>query len=380
MSAFRALVGEREARAALAIWAIVPALFLFFALALAVDPSAHLDRLRIGVANLDAGLTTPQGQVSVGAQLSAGLGTQTHAEILPFASEAELRDAVTARDIVAGIVFPPGMTQSLKAGQAVQPAVVRMDANDAFTNSFTANLATVLASAVGSAATAMQGGTPPASLGTVIPQNLAAARDFRLASAPASLVLPLWVATLAFSLLATRAGDHRRQASGVARTGIAELALAGVGGAVTAAILALLVGLCTGLWELDLIGLFGILWLGLVAMSWLVLGTIRAFGLGIGAALAILALFVQQPVSGATFPSAFASDWVRWAEPIAPLRYLLEGIRNALVGGSTMSEVAIALAILAIAGVALALTGAARLGYAAGHSTVPSARRSNEPA
>jgi hypothetical protein len=44
MNPVRALIGRRETRAALAIWAALPTLFLFFNLTLAVDPSAHIDQ------------------------------------------------------------------------------------------------------------------------------------------------------------------------------------------------------------------------------------------------------------------------------------------------------------------------------------------------
>ena len=368
MSAFRALLAEREARVAVAIWAIVPTLFLFFAMTLAVDPAAHLDRLRIGVTNLDAGISTPQGQLSLGTELSAGLAMRLQAEIVPFATEGELRGAVLGRVVNGGIVFPPAMTADLQAGRSVQPAIVRSEANDPFSNAFTATLGTNLAAAIGAAAPTLRGEAPAPALATVVPQNVAAAKDFRLVSLPASLLLPLWMATVAFSVLLARAGDRARPAAGAGRVAVAELALAALGAASTALVIAAGVPLFTGLWDLDLVGLFGVLWLGLVAMSWLVLGTVRLVGLAAGALLAVLALFVQQPVSGAAFPASFAPDVVRWLEPIAPLRAFVEAIRDVAVGGSTLPAMATSLAILAFAGAVLMAAGALRLATVASHS------------
>jgi ABC-type polysaccharide/polyol phosphate export permease len=74
-----------------------------------------------------------------------------------------------------------------------------------------------------------------------------------------------------------------------------------------------------------------------------------------------VALFVQQPVSGVGYPPSFAPDAVRWAEPVAPLRYLVEGVRNVLVGGSTTFDMALALVALAAVGILAYVAGMYRL-------------------
>lgn len=89
-----------------------------------------------------------------------------------------------------------------------------------------------------------------------------------------------------------------------------------------------------------------------------------------GALLGICALFLQQPISGAAFPADFAPDAVRWAEPIAPLRYLVEGLRDVLIGGSTRADMAVALACFAVVGLVLVGLGMARLSYVTRHRTV----------
>jgi ABC-type polysaccharide/polyol phosphate export permease len=89
----------------------------------------------------------------------------------------------------------------------------------------------------------------------------------------------------------------------------------------------------------------------------------------------VLALFVQQPVSGAAFPPAFAPDSVRWLTDISPLRYMVEGVRNLLIGGSTTPEMAWGLALLAGAGLLLVAGGIARLAFIPGkqHMAQPEA-------
>ena len=374
MSAFRALMAQREARAALAVWTLVPTVFLFFALTLAVDPTAHLDRIRLGVTSLDQGVVTPEGQVAIGPRLVEALHAQLGAEVVPYPTEGDLREAVLARDVAGAIVVPAGMTQDLQAGRPVEVRLIRSDANDVFTNALTTNLATQLASNINTALPAMlRGGSPAPTLVSVGVESVAATTDFRFVTVPATILLPVWMASVAFGALLARAGDRDRQTAGVAPTGLAEMAYALLGAAVAAAAVTSSIAAFTWRWDIDLAGLFGFLWLGLTAIALLVLGTIRVVGFELGVLLGVAASFVQQPVSGATFPSSFAPDAVRWAEPVAPLRYIVEGLRNLLIGGSTTSDMAAALAALAAAGALLVVVGIMRLWLASGRRSAPAA-------
>lgn len=362
MHRIHAFLIRREARAALAIWVIVPALFAFFALALAVDPTAHLDRVRLGVVELDAGVETPGGTVSIGRRVAEGLAQEVGVQVVPFATADDLRAAVLERDVAGGIVIPAGTTEAVLGGQPARLVVVRSDATDPFTAGFTASVVTRLSEAAAAAAPqpgADGGPTSSAPVIAVEPENVAPAADARFAVLPGSLVLPLWVATLAFAALLGRAAGRLRAEAGGLGSMAVELGVAVVGGAVVAAVVTLTVALVTGRWDADLAALFTILWLGLTATAWLLQGTMRLFGLFGGALLGVLALFVQQPVSGAAFPSSFAPDAVRWAEPVAPLRYLVEGVRNALVGGTTMDAMAVGLTLLGVAGAVLFAVGVA---------------------
>lgn len=361
MNPVRALVGRRETRLALAIWVALPTLFLFFNLTLAVDPAAHVNQVRLGAVVLDAGVTTPQGQVAVGPKIVGMFQERLGAEVVPFPSEEALRDGVLARDVEGGIVVPAGATASLQGGQVVELRVVRSDANDQFTNSFTANLASSLGPTLNAMLPAVLAGTPPAPLVTVATDTVAATTDFRFPALPGFLLLPLWIASVAFAALLARAGDTVRSAGSVVRTGVGEVVLVAVGAASTAVVVTLDIALFTWHWDLDFLGLFGFLWLALTAIGWLLLGTVRTFGIVLGAALGVLALFLQQPISGANYPPSFAPDVVRWAEPIAPLRYLVEGIRDILIGGSTLPDMVTAVVVLAIAGLVLVGIGTARL-------------------
>lgn len=377
MSAFRSLFAHHEARAALAVWVLLPTLFLFFMITLAVDPATQLSKVHLGVAVLDAGVDTPQGHIVLGARLAEGMHDQVPVQVVPFQSEGALRDAVLAHDVAGGIVLPQNISQNVLAHKPVQLSIVRSDANDPFTNAFMTNISTQIATNLNSALpqlTAAPGAQQAASqpLVTVAPDVVAAAHDFRFPTIPALLILPVWIATLAFSVLISRAGDKARQAgAGAIETGIAELAAGVAGAAIAAAVITLDIALFTWRWDLDFVGLFAVLWLGLAASAWLLQGTIRLMGFALGAALGVIALFIQQSVSGATMPSAFAPDIVGWATDISPLRYIVEAMRNLLIGGSTTGDVAIALAVMACAGLLIYLAGVARLSIVPGRQRPP---------
>jgi hypothetical protein len=371
MNALTQLLHRREAQAALAVWTIVPALFLFFATSLAVDPAENLGELRLGAAVEDIGVSTPV-EVAIGPRLVEGLESQMGLQVTTYDTETALRDAIDAREVAAGIVVPEGATQALMSGGPIELAVIRTDANDPFTNAFTANLAGQLAANLNAVLpTMLPGAEPPAPpLVTVAANTVAVTTDFRFATVMAALLLPLWMAGIAFSALLARAGDVIRRGVGVGPTAASELAVAIVGAGLVAAVLVIGLATFTWSWEIDLVGLFGFGWLGLTAVALLLLGAIRAFGLEIGAGLGVLALFVQQPVSGAAFPADMAPDWVAWAEPIAPLRYLVEGMRNLLIGGSTTPDMVLALSVIGLVGLGLALVGYAKLAVV-GRSAAP---------
>ena len=161
----------------------------------------------------------------------------------------------------------------------------------------------------------MLSGSPSAPLVTVANDTVAATPDFRFATLPGMLLLPLWIAGIAFAALVARAGDRVRAAFGITRTGSAEVVLAAIGAMLVAAVITVDVALFTWHWDADLAGLFAFLWLGLTAIAWLLLGLVRAFGVVLGGLLGVCALFLQQPISGAAFPVDFAPDVVRWAQP-----------------------------------------------------------------
>jgi hypothetical protein len=362
MSALTALLHQRHTRAAVAIWAIVPTVFLFFALTLAVNPTDNLDRLRVGVAVLDEGVVTPDGEVSIGPRLLEGIGGELGATAVPYPTEAALSEAILARDVNLGIVVPAGMTEAVLAGAPAELRIVRTDANDAFVNAFSANLPAQLSANLAAVLPSLTGGgesaAPAIAVGT---STIAPTTDFRFPALPATLLLPLWMASVAFGALLTRTGDEVRARFGAVRTGVAELVVTTVAAALVAAVIAVDIALFSWRGDLDLPGLFAILWVGLVAIGWLVVGAIRLAGLALGVALGITALFIQQPISGAATPASFAPDAVRWLEPVAPLRYLVEGMRNVLIGGSTTSDMLVALGALALVAAALAFGGMARL-------------------
>jgi uncharacterized phage infection (PIP) family protein YhgE len=362
MESLRLVLRQRPARAALAIWALLPTLFLFFGLTLAVDPTSQAAKVRVAFVNLDPGLQTPQGSLSAPARLIEGLRQQAPFQVVTLASEPELRAAVLAREVAVGFVFPEGFTAGLRAGQPVQLVVVRSEANDPATNALAANLAREIPANLNRQLPALTGGAPAPNLVGARDEIVAASADFRWALVPATLVLPLWVGTLAFAVLLSRAVDAARPGlPGGWRTAALELATGAVGAAVVAAVVVIDLALFAWNGRFEVAGLWAFLWLGLTAVAWLLQGLIRLLGWEIGALVGVLALFLQQPLSGAAYPPAFAPDAVRWAEGLAPLRYLVEGMRNFLVGGSTTPPLATALVWVALFGLLLYGGGMARV-------------------
>ena len=184
MHPFRALIHRREARAALAVLVGLPTLFLFFNLTLAVDPAANVDRLRLGAVVLDTGVTTPEGQVSIGPQLVGALQERLGAEVMTYPTADSLRDAVLRREVGGGLVVPAGATARLRTGEGIELTVVRSDANDPFTNSFTASLASSLAATLNAVLPGQLAGTPTEPLVTVAADTVAISPDYRFATLP----------------------------------------------------------------------------------------------------------------------------------------------------------------------------------------------------
>src|SRR5436305_3045265 len=143
-----------------------------------------------------------------------------------------------------------------------------------------ANISTQLSTNLNAALPALLGGQPVQPLVSTADAKVAASTDFRFGAIPAVLVLPLWIATLAFSVLLSRAADKARRASsvGMAQLALVQLGTGAIGAAIVAAVITLDIGLLTWRWDLDFLGLFGFLWLGLAASAWLLLGTIRLLG------------------------------------------------------------------------------------------------------
>ncbi len=375
MSALRMLFAQREAKLAIAVWVIIPTLFLFFALTLAVDPSTQIDKVSIGITVLDAGVQTPQGTVSVGGQLAGGLHNQIPVQAVQYTTEADLRNAVLSRHVSGGIIFPENMTRDLQAHQPVQITIVKSDASDQFTGLFMTNIASQLSANLDASLPGMLGGQPSQPLVTTVVATVATAADFRFSVIPAVLVLPIWIATLAFSVLLSRAGASLRRTQGVSamQGGLVELGVSAIGALIVAVVITLDIALFMWRWDIDFVGLAAFLWIGLLASAWLVQGMIRLFGLELGAALGLIGLFVQQPVSGASYPPSFAPDVVRWLADFSPLRYMVEGIRNILIGGSTTPDMTLGLALLAGAGLLIFAGGIARLSF------IPSRQRPPQP-
>jgi uncharacterized phage infection (PIP) family protein YhgE len=376
MSAIRTLFSQREARIALGIWAMIPTLFLFFSITLAVDPTTQLGKLPFGMAVLDTGADTPQGHISIGSRLVDGLHQQLPVEIVTFMDEGSLRAAVLNHKVAGGIIFPANMTRNLQAKQPVALSVVKSEGNDPFSTAFTTNLQSQIVTNLNVSLPGMLSGQPPAAqLVSAAPQVVVASTDFRFPIIPATLMLPIWLGAVAFGVFMSRAGNRLRENKELkpVEVGLAELAAGVIGAALVAAVITLDLRLFTWRWDLDVVGIFTFLWLGALATAWLILGAIRLFGLIPGAPFGVLALFIQQPVSGAGFPASFAPEAVRWAANVSPLRYLIEGLRNLLIGGTTTGEMASALAWLAGAGLVLYLVGAARLAWRANrtHQSLP---------
>jgi ABC-2 type transport system permease protein len=98
-------------------------------------------------------------------------------------------------------------------------------------------------------------------------------------------------------------------------------------------------------------------WLGLVLMLFLTGAAITAFGILAGATLLILKrgevlasmlLFGMTILSGSVFPVSVLPDWLQQVSRFLPLRYALDGTRDALFGRGSWGPDALVLGIFAL--------------------------------
>ena len=106
-------------------------------------------------------------------------------------------------------------------------------------------------------------------------------------------------------------------------------------------------------------------WLGLVLMLFLTGAAITTFGilaaalvlvLKRGEVLSSMLLFGMTILSGSVFPVSTLPGWLQWISVFLPLRYALDGTRDALFGRGGWGDDALVLAIFALVALPIAVS------------------------
>ena len=344
--------------------------FLFFDLTGAADEVAHLDKVVIGVTELDRGLETPFGTVSL-----ASLAVSEMAERAPFqlvfpATEEELREDVLARRVSIGFVFPEDFSEKVLGQEPTEVRVIRSEANDAFTNAFSQALVMQwqssfdqVAATIGSLGSG--GGALPGQDAPLIQAReeiVAPIPNFRLSKLPMKILFPFWAAILvlaSFVSMAARDIASRRRYDAWKIT-VGQVAVAAVATSLLAAVMVVDISLFAWEWSIRYVPLWAFMWLTGISGAVLVLGIARLVNLIVALSACLPLLLIDQIVAGGAAPGNFAPAVYRWLEGFVPMRYFTEGFRNILFGGTTSGRMMTALGTIALIGVLLLVAGTIR--------------------
>jgi len=350
---------------------LVVSAYLFFDLTGAADEAAHLDKVRVGVANLDRGLETPIGTVSLASLAVAEMDERAPFKVESRATAEELRDGVLARDVAIGFVFPEDFTANVLGGTPTEVRVFRSEANDAFTNAFTRTLVMEWQANFDQVATTIGklgsgGGGLPAEETALIEAReevVAPVPNFRLSKLPMQITFPFWTAIIVLAVLIAMAGRQitsDRGGSDPWAITLAQVAVAAVATCLLAIVMVVDIALFSWEWSIRYVPLWAFTWLTAISGALLILGVIRLAGLAAGLIVSLPLLLIHQIVGGGTAPGSFAPAVYRWLEGLVPMRYFTEGFRNVLFGGTTSGRMMVALGAIALIGILLLAVGTVR--------------------
>jgi len=358
-------------RWALGLPPLIVTAFLFFNLTGASDGTAHLDKIKVAVTDLDRGIETPIGTISLASVAVAQFEEQAPFDIISSDSAEDLRDDVLGRRAALGFVFPEDFTEKVLGGEQAEVQVLRSEANDAFTNGvamglvreWQANLDRVASSVadLGSGGSFIPGLEPSAIVATE--EVIAPIPNFRLEKLPMEILFPFWGSTIvmaAFILLAGREVASRFRQSEPWAISTVQIGLALSGTALLSLVMVLGIAFFAWEWSLKYIPLWSFMWLTAASSTLVLLGFMRCVGLVIGLIVSTPFLLIQQIVGGGVVPGSWAPPVYRWLESLVPMRYFTEGFRNILFGDTTTGSMVIALGSIALIGLGMLVLGTIR--------------------
>jgi len=359
--AVRILKQFRHDRRTVALIVIVP--LVVMALIGYLIGDSGKEPLPVAVVNLDAGVETQAGHVSLGGEIAAALGRQDQIEVRAVATEEAAITRVRSGDVAGALVMPADLTrQVLSGGGSVRVIVGGTDPNLQGPVLRAAQEA-VLAVA-NSAASTVGFQAPPLSLEPVL---LAGGPNLSPLDYDAPILLTFFAFFLTFlltsvSFLRERSSGtlERLMASPVSRLEVLLGYLLGfIGFAMAQALLIL--GYAT--WVLD-VRIAGSIWLVLLVLAILLVGVVN-----LGIALSFYArnelqvvqfmpliLVPQVFLGGLIWPVQTLWPPLRWLSQLLPLTHSTVALRAVMVGGEGFGDVAgrlLALLAFSVAMVAL---------------------------
>jgi len=372
----RQFVRNRWTRFGVVAPLLVVSAYLLFNLTGAADEAAHLDKVRVGVADLDRGLETPIGTISLASLAVAEMDERADFQVVFAATAEELRDDVLARNVAVGFVFPEDFTANVLGGTPTEVGVFRSEANDAFTNAFSltlvmqwqANFDQVAATIgkLGSGGGGLPGEEAP--LIEAREEVVAPIPNFRLSKLPMQIPFPFWAAIIVLSVLVSMAGRDIASQRGGSDPWMITLAQVAVG-AVATSLLALVmvvdIALFAWEWSIRYVPLWAFIWLTAMSGTLVVFGVVRLAGVTAGLVVSLPLLLIDQIVAGGAAPGSFAPAVYRWLEALVPMRYFTEGFRNIMFGGTTSGHMMVALGAIGLIGVLLLMIGTVRVALSA---------------
>lgn len=359
--AARILKQFRHDRRTVALIVIVP--LVVMALIGYLIGESGKEPLPVAVVNLDAGVQTPAGHVSLGGEIATALGRQDQVEVHAVTTEQAAIDQVRSGDVAGALVIPADLTRRvLSGGGSVRVVVGGTDPN-LQGPVLRATQAAVLA--VASRAPSTEGfEAPPLS---VEPVPLAGGANLSPLDYDAPILLTFFAFFLTFlltsvSFLRERSSGtlERLMASPVSRLEVLLGYLLGfIGFAMAQALLIL--GYAT--WVLD-VRIAGSIWLVLLVLAILLIGVVN-----LGIALSFYArnelqvvqfmpliLVPQVFLGGLIWPVQTLWPPLRWLSQLLPLTHSTVALRAVMVGGESFGDVAgrlLALLAFSVAMVAL---------------------------
>ena len=372
--ALRQFANQRWTRFGVVAPLLVVTSFLFFDLTGATDEAAHLDKVVVGVAELDRGLETPFGSISLSSLAVSEMAERAPFQVVSSATEEELRADVLARDVAIGFVFPEDFSEKVLGREPTEVGVIRSEANDAFTNAFTQTLVMQWQSNFDQVANTIDklgsgGGALPGqdvSLIQATEEVVAPIPNFRLSKLPMKILFPFWAAVIVLSVFVSMAArevasQHRIDPWMVT---LGQVAVAALATSLLAAVMVVDIALFAWEWSVRYVPLWAFMWLTGISGAFVILGVTRLAGIVAGLAVSLPLLLMDQIVGGGAAPGSFAPAVYRWLESLIPMRYFTEGFRNILFGGTTSGRMMIALGVIGMIGIFLLVAGTVRAALA----------------